>query len=146
MSLWSWLWKKRVRRSVRTTLTVHPAHKIRFILERAYPNAKIYLVDTEYAVPTKQAFMNWLNRDSLDKMRWVKNEWDCDNFALESKCRAHTNIRGNVSYAYLQNSIPAHAYNALIYQEGKWLHLMPIEPQRDNLARYPKDKAYLIIM
>jgi len=146
MSFWTWLWKKWVRRTTRSSLKTFASHEIRYLLERTYKNAEIYLADTEYAVPTRQAFMDWLNKDSMDKMRWVKNEWDCDNFALESKCRAHTNIKGNVSYGFVWNSSPAHAYNTLVFQGDKGLQIMSIEPQQDNIPRYPKDKAFLIVM
>lgn len=73
----------------------------------------------------------WLDNDSLDKMDWEEDCWDCDNFSIESFCRIHRLI-GNIAYGecFGHTKTGYHAFNIAYIGEDTFVI---IEPQNDNI-------------
>ena len=111
------------------TLNTVESGTIKIELGEKYPNARLYIADMVYCYPTYTELVEWLNVDSLDKMVWLEDIWDCDNFAVESYCRIHR-VVGNIAYgeAWGYTPIGYHAFCIAWTDRG----LSIIEPQNDD--------------
>ena len=121
------------------SLTPIKGSTLQTILEEAYPDAHIRIADHPYNIFSYSELIRWLNADSLDKMRYIKDIWDCDNFALESRCRMLQLNRAhlkNFVYAYCEGYTPIgyHAFN-LSFCDGD---IKIIEPQNDDTKDWHK--------
>ncbi len=105
------------------------------VISSAYPDARIYIADAVYKHISYDELLRWLNEDSLDRMRWVEDIWDCDDFAVESYCRAHK-VVGNLVYGECWGDTPTgyHAF-CLAYCDDK---IKIIEPQNDDTNDWKK--------
>lgn len=112
---------------------------LRTILKEAYPNAHIRIADGSYDIVSYNELKRWLNTDSLDKMRYIAEIVDCDDFARESRCRMMRLNRihnKNFMYAYCEGHTPMgyHAFN-LSFCDGE---MKIIEPQNDDTRGWHK--------
>ena len=121
------------------SLTPTKSSTLRTVLEEAYPDAHIRIADKSYDVISYSELLRWLNTDSLNKIQYIKDIWDCDDFARESRCRIMRLNRihkKNFMYAYSEGYTPLgyHAFN-LSFCDGK---LRIIEPQNDDTKEWHK--------
>lgn len=112
---------------------------LRTILKEAYPYAHIRIADVSYDVISYSELLRWLNADSLDKMRYIAEIADCDDFARESRCRMMRLNRihhKNFMYAYCEGNtlLGYHAFN-LSFCGGE---IKIIEPQNDDTRGWHK--------
>lgn len=133
---------QKVKRHLRTI----PDTMVKEVLTIKFKNANVHVSDSWKEVPRWADFLAWLKADSLSKKRWIKDEWDCDNFALESKYRAERRIIGNAAYGFVWYGKPAHAANVLVCYTDGVLKAIQVEPQSDSISRYNPDEAYLVVM
>ena len=103
------------------------------ILKVTYPEADIRIADLPYNIVSYSELLRWLSVDSLDKVRYIADIWDCDDFARESRCRMMRLNRihnMNFMYAYVEGWTPMgyHAFN-LSFCDG---NIKIIEPQNDD--------------
>jgi len=134
--------KLKVKHDLRNNTKTIAGNVVSILLKRKYPNASIHILDSVYSVPIYQDFEDWLEVDTLNLKLYVKDKYDCDNYAMDSFCRAH-NIVGNISYGVAISSKPAHVFNVLITQD---FVVRPIESQSDMISNYPEEFVYLIII
>lgn len=121
------------------SLTPIKGSTLRAILKEAYPDAHIRIADHSYDAFSHSELIRWLNTDSLDKMRYIKDIWDCDNFALESRCRMLRLNRAhhkNFVYAYCEGDTPLgyHAFSLSFCDGVLWIP----EPQNDDTKGWHK--------
>jgi hypothetical protein len=107
-------------------------------LREAYPDAYIRIADESYDIVSYSELLRWLNTDSLDKMRYIADIGDCDDFARESRCRMMRLNRihnKNFIYAYCEGWVPGgyHAFNLSLCGGIKI-----IEPQNDDTKDWKK--------
>lgn len=112
---------------------------LRTILKQAYPDAHIRIADGLYNIVSYSELKRWLNTDSLNKIRYIKDIWDCDDFARESRCRMIRLNRihhKNFMYAYCEGYTPVgyHAFN-LSFCDG---NIKIIEPQNSDTQDWHK--------
>ena len=112
---------------------------LRAILKHVYPDAYIKIADIPYDIVSYSELERWLNTDSLDKIQYIKDIWDCDDFARESRCRMMRLNRAhkrNFVYAYCEGYTPMgyHAFN-LSFCNGD---IKIIEPQNDDTKSWHK--------
>ena len=112
---------------------------LRTILKEAYPDAHIRIADGSYDIFSHSELLRWLNTDSLDKIRYIKDIWDCDDFARESRCRMMRLNRiyhKNFMYAYCEGKTPLgyHTFN-LSFCDGA---IKIVEPQNDDTRDWRK--------
>lgn len=111
---------------------------IRAIFREAYPDAEIRIADGLYDIVSFSELKRWLNTDSLSEMRYIKDIWDCDDFARESRCRMLRLNRihnKNFMYAYVEGYTPMgyHAFSSSLCDGIKI-----IEPQNDDTKGWKK--------
>lgn len=142
-----------------------PASQIRIMLGKRYPNASIFILDSEYEVPTKEMleiayakFQRSLWKWSVFK--WLRNKWDCDKFAWAFKASVsvgnalskNNNAQPVGFLCYFENADKArgHAINMAVYGEKKTRMICEIEPQPNNglksLTKAERDSAWLVII
>ena len=103
----------------------------------AFPNATIRMHDSFYHAVKWEDLVKWLIMDSLSEMKWLKDVFDCDDFADESSCRMHELGRlqeKNFAYRIAWGITPMgyHAFCiAYVVKDGK-NKLIIIEPQNDD--------------
>ena len=112
---------------------------IRTILKQTYPGAHVRIADGLYNIVSYSELLRWLNTDSLDKMRYIKDVLDCDDFARESRCRIMRLNRAhgkNFMYAYCEGYTPMgyHAF-CLSFCDGS---IKIVEPQNDDTKDWHK--------
>jgi hypothetical protein len=93
-------------------------------LREAYYNAQLKVADVNYHYVEWEELLIWLNTDSLDKMRWIDDIWDCDNFSLESFCRMKrlgALLGINITYGEAWGDTPLgyHAFKHSIREKGR---------------------------
>jgi len=119
---------------------------VKEVLTIKFKNATIYVSDSWKEAPRWVDFLGWLKTDSLSKMVWIKDAWDCDNYSIGSKCRAERRIIGNISYGFVWYGKPAHAANVFVGYTDGVLKAIQVEPQSDSIPSYDPDEAYLVVM
>jgi hypothetical protein len=148
--IFSWFLDVWQRANARTAVKCHfeeiTGSQARELLAKQFPNAAIHISDGILKAPRWADFKAWLEKDSLSTMIWIEDIWDCDNFALESKCRASNILAGNISYGFAWFSIPAHAITILISCDDGIFTIRQIEPQRDDQVALLNENCYLIVM
>jgi len=133
------------------------------ILRHRYPNARIFVLDELYEVPTRervtehyQKFQRSLKFNKL--LRWTKSIWDCDDFAWAFKggVNAHKAMKGDrlplpIGWMiYEDQQAGWHSINDTIfaYQNGSMIR--EIEPQSNgginNLSLAERKTATVVIM
>lgn len=91
---------------------------------------KIILSDGEYHIPTWDYFLTIIHADLGDRRLYLKDYWDCDDFALWFKVIANSEYDIN-SLGYVHDYSSGHAYNSVLFPEG---NVMLLEPQTDSLV------------
>ncbi|MEA3431171.1 MAG: hypothetical protein U9R01_00600 [candidate division WOR-3 bacterium] len=131
---------------VKWHLNAIPGDMVKEPLRIKFKNANIHVSDSWKEAPRWIDFLGWLKADSLSRMVGIKDAWDCDIFALESKCRAERRIIGNISYGFVWYAKPAHAANVLVGYTDGVLKAIQVEPQSDSIPSYDPDEAYLVVV
>ena len=121
-------------------------------LHRKYFGENVYaiLYDGKYHVPRKDALIQFIRDNWLDKRRWLEDVYDCDNFALSFKAylaeigliNACGFAVGEVRDAKTNQLLGYHAFNVLsFYDETGEVKLVMFEPQTDEIAEIKDGKA-----
>ena len=105
----------------------------------------VHVSDGEYGCYPREEVERFLNSDSVDKLKYYKNRFDCDNFALALAGReaewfatgegeygsAFGIVHGDIRKHEMDTEPRPHAVNFFIDDSGKlWL----IEPQTDEIS------------
>lgn len=107
-------------------------------------NANIFYTDLTYQVFTVQDLQRFLKMDNTDKMKYVADKWDCDNFAVLLYAMAEIAMPG-CCFGELWASTPngMHAVNFFVDNLNRFY---TIEPQSDEITSgVPKDWTVLWI-
>lgn len=91
-------------------------------------------LDQTYYLTNQANFLNIVAWDWIDTVKYQKEVFDCENFAISFKAQ--------VDYIFNLNQVglvidyeSRHAYNIVIFPNGK---VMLLEPQNDNLVLWSK--------
>lgn len=102
------------------------------LLEVGLGQAKLYLADRDYYLPTLQDIFDFLDGDETDKEHYTKGSdyYDCDDFSFRLMGQFQVKPWSAVPLAIVWSGV--HAYNLIIVtQDGVFL----IEPQTDRVFR-----------
>lgn len=135
------------------------------IIRHRYPNASIYVLDTEYELVSRDVIDGYYAKfqRSLWKYkltRWLANVFDCDDFAWHFKgwCGIQRRLTkkstqlpiGFLCYHIQGNKQRAHAINNSIWSKGVGSLIREIEPQRKggvtSLTRKERESAWLVVI
>jgi len=96
-------------------------------------------LDRKYYTVSYKEWIKLIERDWLDHKQYVKERFDCDDFALCFKTHMAEKYGLN-AVAFVADFIAGHCYNAIILPNGK---AMLFEPQTDKLFEFSeRDKRY----
>lgn len=141
-----WWVRELAVQKVKRHLKAIPDTMVKEILTIKFKNANIYVSDSWKEVPRWEDFLAWLKADSLSKMRWIEDEFDCSNYSIESKCRADRKIIGNIAYGFVWYAKRARGANVLVcYTDGS-LKAISIKPRNSSAVEFNPSEAYLIVM
>lgn len=112
-------------------------------LRKAYPASQLKVADVTYHYVEWEELLTWLKTDSLDKMRWIDDIWDCDNFSLESFCRMKrlgALLGINIAYGEAWGDTPLgyHAFNIAYVKKDEMQKIVIIEPRNDDTKGWKK--------
>lgn len=123
-----------------------PSSEIRRIIHDTLSPGQIHIVDGNYGCYPRSEVERFLSSDSVDKLKYHKERFDCDNFALalagrEAEWYASGVNESGSSFGIVHGDIRKeetdteprpHAINFFIDNEGElWL----IEPQTDEIFK-----------
>lgn len=103
------------------------------------------LTDQVYKVYTVHDLQRFLKEDQTDKMQYVAEEFDCDNFAFGTYFMAEIAMPGCcLGVCFVGTPKGAHAVNFFIDENNRFYL---IEPQNDEIKTIPKDwYIYFILL
>jgi len=102
--------------------------RLRQILENYTGNAKIYLLDHTYYLPKKEDIMKLLKDTNVDKLKYISDFFDCDDFAIRLWGVTSQGKWASTTLGFACGN--RHAFNIVILEDEK---LYIIEPQNDKL-------------
>lgn len=107
------------------------------LIEAGLGQAKVYLADRYYYLPSLQDIFDFLDGDETDKEHYVSEFHDCDDFSFRLMGQFHVKPWSAVPIAIVWSG--THAYNLVVVTtEGVFL----IEPQTDAVFRPDGGSAY----
>ena len=108
-------------------------------------------LDNSYTACSKKEFLEWIEWDWVDKKQYVKDKYDCENFAFSFKARTDRRFGINTVGLVIDYS-GGHAYNVVLFTDSPPLLY---EPQTDEWVyigegmsaneSYKMERGYIII-
>ena len=99
-------------------------------------------LDGKYVLTNKESFLEIVAWDWVDSWDWLKDKFDCENFAFLFK--SHVDLYFGLNQVGVVLDYKAgHAYNLVIFPNGK---VMLFEPQADQLFYWEDAAAILYIL
>lgn len=126
---------------------------IREIIQQSLKSSDIHIVDGKYGCYPKSEVERFLKSDVIDKLKYHKERFDCDNFALALAGReaewyaggvnesgsAFGIVHGDIRKKETDTKKRPHAINFFIDDEGElWL----IEPQNDKMFKPTSNSTF----
>jgi len=136
-----------------TGIVERASSDIRGIIKESLRLDHIHVSDGSYGCYPKSEVERFLEENGIDKMKYYKERFDCDNFALalagrESEWYAGCNVESGSAFGIVHGDIRKkesdtksrpHAVNFFISDEGElWL----IEPQTDELYKPTSNSTF----
>lgn len=90
-------------------------------------------LDAVYRFTNKKNFMNILTWDITDQLEYVKNFFDCPDFAMHFMVTMNLIFRIQVAWVIDYKS--AHSYNLVLFPDG---NVFILEPQSDGMYLWTK--------
>ena len=100
------------------------------LLQTKFPEASIFLSDTVYQLATLKDIDEFLRVDQTNKMGYVPEERDCDDFSFRLMGQFSTPEWSGVALGIIWTDL--HALNCFIDQNSEFWF---IEPQTDNIQQ-----------
>ena len=91
-------------------------------------------LDEVYYLTNKTNFLNIVAWDWIDTVKYRVDIFDCENFAISFKAQVDEVFNLN-QVGIVIDYVSGHAYNLVIFPDGK---VMVLEPQMDNLVCWTK--------
>ena len=122
------------------------AEEIYELLRSVFPNADIYISDSNYGYINKASLVAFLAKDKTDAANYIPEDYDCDDFSFRLMGQFHVQGSGfedkAIGIIWLQQ--PVHALNVCVTEERK---VLLIEPQTDKVYARPEDYiGQLVVM
>lgn len=117
-----------------------PVERVYERLRGVCPDAQIYLSDEIYTITTTDEIRRFLHRDSINRYRYVRTLFDCDDFSYA--LMGALSIPGWASLAFGIAWSGRHAFNIFI---GHNRRVYVVEPQNDNIKDLAniRDERYI---
>src|SRR3990167_1258385 len=101
--------------------------------------------DEDYHTVSRKDLIAFLDTDDTNTLKYIKNRFDCDDFALRLHYKSRKAFPGCAigEIWYLTDNGSGHAVNVWYDIEGAKIWL--IEPQTDVLYEYPKGNKCIMV-
>ena len=110
-------------------------------LRHAAPGIQTILLDSRYWAVSRATWDAMIAAYGPDRNKYVSERYDCDDFAFSFK--------GGMGHTYEVNGVGivlnwghAHAYNAILVNDGGKCVVEYLEPQNDQFVRTPAPALY----
>lgn len=97
-------------------------------------NMKRLVLDSLYYMTNQSNMLNIIAWDYTDTLQYVKERFDCENFAVLFKAISDLHFRVNQVGIVLDYE-SGHGYNLIVYPDG---NIQVLEPQHDNVYLWTK--------
>ncbi len=114
-------------------------------IARSFQGCPVYLSDTIYEYPTKEQVEKLLRLNIYDALEYRKEEWDCDDYALQLYALAKLINPGwafGLVWVRHEEWEATHALNFFIDREGSMWY---VEPQTSRVFINPQYKPFLVV-
>jgi len=119
-------------------------YKVLDLIPNKYKEDNLHIKPTDniYQIPTLKDIKNFLKTSVIDKIRYIKEALDCEDFAELLKCELRKIALGNLTFGTMEvnlygkdfnGTFGAHALDIVLTQDNK---IRIIEPQNDNLIDF----------
>jgi len=117
---------------------------LRSKLQSEFPKAHLLLSDWEYKLAPFTEYERLIRWSLTDKNKYIKESYDCDDFSFSLMGDFHQIPEwGSLAFGIFWLLTPAHAVNMFVDDEYKvWV----VEPQTDNIFKFPKDWVEDLVM
>jgi hypothetical protein len=134
-----------------------PSSELREIIKRELNPRQTHFVDAKYGIYKLDDLKKFLASDGIDQLSYVKESFDCDNFAFvllgeEKKWFAKGKFECGSCFGYLAGDIRKsetdtevrpHAVNCFVDENRQvWL----VEPQNDQLFKLTSNSSVWIVV
>ena len=108
-------------------------------------NINYYFNDNTYYIPTYKAIKDYIENNTTNKLRYIVEKRDCDDFAYLFKCGFKNSGIGNTTVAICEVNLytkdwesiyAAHAINLIVYSDKDKNYVKLFEPQTDELIDF----------
>jgi len=135
-------WHKERKQQYKPLKVFYDAERVRQAVTRQLSGRfaksfSLYLADSTYYIPSYEDAVEIINNSALDRKKWAKDRFDCDDFALVLKSHfaeaayAEGKRRAAHCFGIVWGEFPTpHAINWMIAGDGG---LLFIEPQTDEV-------------
>ena len=138
---------RRIRRRNKTTKKISPKQMTSEDITKALQTLKGYTLshwqrihlDNKYFVCTKPEFQKVVDANTIDEKKYIKDQFDCDNFAFAFKAQVAMQYKLNNVGMVIDHS-GGHAYNVIVFSNGK---AELFEPQNDRWITPGENKSHL---
>jgi len=116
------------------------------ILKAEFPNAQMFISDSDYKTTTKKELERYLKEDITDSYKYVSEYFDCDDFSFCLMGQLSNPDWGCLAFGIVWTKVPggAHAVNCFISNSGT---VYLVEPQSDKIFKCPDNwEPFLIMM
>jgi hypothetical protein len=107
------------------------------IYRKTFVNARWFRLDKNYYTTGYETFRRLIEWDWTDTREYLKDVFDCDDFAIYFKSRMAIEFNINAIAVVLDYS-SAHAYNIVILKDCAGVRWYIYEPQTDELIEFEK--------
>lgn len=140
-----------VRWAIRRSARIVPREDMELAVAYSHiRNLHLVLLDKKYRVASADAVKLYLEWSKIDKLRYISEYFDCEDFACSLRAEARLKIKLN-SVGEIDDLSGGHAYVAIVVHDGENtpLRIIVIEPQSDHEIRnraglYQADAGYAI--
>lgn len=133
------------RKKIERNSSEYKFRDIKARLHQEFDGVKIYPMDKNYRVPSKESFTDILEQDVVDEINYQAEYFDCEDFSFLFKALSALHYRINsVGLVISYNS--QHAFNVVMVEEREQLEVYKLEPQSDTLWKpeEPEKDKYVV--
>lgn len=129
--------KRKIQDKVSKNRTKVEQSRVKDILSTQLPEHKVLPLDGKYFIPQYEHLKQAIKQTKVDKIKWIRNIFDCENHALYFYSLLALDYQINTCGIVISYR-SKHAFNIVLAKENNQTKVFKFEPQTDEMWR-PQD-------